>query len=676
MDFLRHFLAPSLVFVALQVGSGAEREIGTYTVEELRSRETTAALYEETRKRIAGLEKDLAEAKTEGDEDEQEDLEEELELLEFSGNWLRRALAPGAAEREIYDANAHVERFLHTLEEGLGPSGLWSLPKLFRNVFLGGLVGQPAPNVPAARRDQPLGEARAEKEAVNLHASGRKAYFSVGELAAMTPEEVAALDVSPEHPVWYDRRTLAGMADPVEHLESRLRRGMTAVLRKEGDLDAGADYPMHAARRVLFLEEIYLSGTSAKGTAEDAFGVEWKVKWGDEVAVEPVAGRLYLLAGGKATDFVYTSGHGPDDMVLVLMDPEEAEEERKDDDEDELYPVTVEELKSDLDEFYGFDVEPYIAARGVVTPSNVDSILRNHPGAGKSKYRKEKMIGRHWVAFRESSVEFKPQGYIERHDGSRMSDPAAIHDRAFRGMYLFDLWIANRDVKDDNNKAFFFRSPGEGMEISEYREGHHDIGHALGSVWSSGEVNKFRPGETFVRRGLFGNLRFPQATLFRPGAWEAATWADLKWMAGNIVRISDSEIEEAVSASGWPDFVRAAVIYKLVSRRDRIAELFGIDGGSDRASVAAPTMSLPLGTPEEIEAVERRYRLAPGSLARALGGRRTRPGYSETVLRDGKIADCRRSAVVRELVRQRYPSGLDTRYSRLTKTKPRCLEPE
>lgn len=624
-----------------------------------------------TRDRIAGLKKKLEEAKAEDDEDEEEDIEILLEMLAFADRWLERSLAASTASREIYDANAYVDRILRTLENEAGDPGGPGLKRIMRNI-VGGYFGLPAPYVPEGKRDRAVGFDQAKLEAVNLHAPGRERYFSEEELAAMSHSQIAALDVAPDHPVWYSRSQFPGVVDAFPSFESELRRGMTAVLHEKGDLARDRTYPMHSAAKVLFLEEIYLSATSAKGTAEDAFGVEWKVKWGDETAVEPVASRLYLMAGAKATDITYSNGFGPGALVLVLLDPDDAEEEREKEKDDELFPTTVEELAADLEEFYGFDIAPYIHSHGTITESNVDSVLRNHPGGGEKKYRKEKMIGRTWVAFKESGVELKPQDFIERHGGSLMSDVAAVNDRAYRGMYLFDLWIANRDVKDDNNKSFFFRSTSGDMPIREYREGHHDLGLSLGSLWSSGEVNVFKTGDRFAKRGLFGKLRFPQATLFRPGAWDAATWADLAWMAEHIGAISEDQIRNAVAAGGWPDFAQEALVYKLLSRRERIAELFEIDRNED--PVSPPTMTISLGTHGEIAAVERRYELVDGSLAEELGVEGKGSGYRETVLADGRIASSKESAVVRLLTRQRYPSGLATRYSRLSGKSPEALK--
>ncbi len=673
MAVFRSLLIILLFAASGPIGNAQEGDVSGYTTSQLRSRETTRLLHSKIAERSRELQSDLAKAKAEDDKKDKQDIELELEILSFSRRWLERALSPSSNSRDVYDANAYVERILRTSAEGSEEQGLPPVSDLFRNILMGALVGQPMPHVGEKRRSRAVGLEEAELESVNLYLPGRDGYYTAEELAGMSPEQIAALDVSPDHPVWYSRSNFPGTETAFPRFESELTRGMTAVLHQEDDLDSDRGYDIASARKVLFLEEIYLSATSAKGTAEDAFGVEWKVKWGDEVAVEPVTAHLYLMAGARITDITYSSGFGPDALVLVLLDPEEAEEERKKEKNDERYPTTVEELEAAVDEFYGFNLTPYIHSQGIVTRENVDSILRNLPAGGKKKYRRERAIGRQWVAFKESGLEFKPHGFLERMDGSRMSDLTATNDRAYRGMYLFDMWISNRDAKDLNNKSYFVRGTS-GLRIEKYREGHHDMGLALGSLWGSGEVNQFETGSAFARRGLFGKLRFPQAVLFRPAAWDAATWSDLRWMAERIVAISDDRIRHAVAAGKWPDFAQEAMVYKLQTRRDRIGELFGVPGSG--SVTKPPTMTYSLGTPGEIRTVERHYGLIEGSLAEELAAEGKGHRYHESVLEDGLIADSKRSAIVRLLTRQRYPSGLDTRYHRSGGKEPEALKSE
>lgn len=622
---------------------GEEQEAPRYSLEALRRSETTVDLLAEAKEMREDLEKDLAKARAEEDDDEEDDIEDVLEVVHYAEEWLERALGNDVSEADRLQANAYCDRILQTVETPVEGQYLPGYHILFKNILIGATLGQPVQNVPKWMRERPVGLRKARKEAANLYDPSSESFYSVEQLATLSPEQIAALDISPENATWFDRESIAThQPDPVGRFESFLTDGMTAALHEDDDLKKDRRYSPSDARKVLFLEDIYLSATSPKGTTEDAFGVEWKLKWGDEPAMEPVASRLYVLAGGKMTDLSYTTGTGPSDMILILRDPTDPKK-RKD---DKQYPTSIKELKDAVMEFYEFDLAPYIHSNGTITEDNAEEMLANLPKGGKKKYKADNLIGRTWVAFREAGVELKTKGFVRRHDGSRMSDEFAVNDRAVRGLYLLDLWVGNRDVKDDNNQAFLLKSPdrkGE-MKVTDYREGHHDMGLALGSLWSSGEVNEFPIGRQFARRGLLGKLRFRQATLFRPEAWDAATWADGKWMARNIVAITDEQIVDAVASSGWPDFGQKALVWKLVMRRNRLAEVYDLPVPSS-VLTEAPSMAVALGSPAEIARIETRYRLPAGSLAEEVAKVSTEPGFVEPVLIDGEIVDCDDSAL-------------------------------
>ncbi|MEQ1842215.1 MAG: hypothetical protein ABL994_17555 [Verrucomicrobiales bacterium] len=261
-------------------------------------------------------------------------------------------------------------------------------------------------------------------------------------------------------------------------------------------------------------------------------------------------------------------------------------------------------------------------------------------------------------------MELKPKGFIKTSDGARLSDEVAPHDRAARGTYLLALWLANRDVKDNNSKTYFVKRQGD---IVGYQEGQHDLGFALGSMLRSGEVNRFDTGSDFARAGLLGqNNRFHQAQFFKPEAWRSATWADSRWMAQRIVAISEKEIRQAVSYSLWPDFVQDALVYKLIDRQNTVRRLYGMTESLSRCPPEPPSKIIPLGNSGQIRAVEEKYRLPVGSLSAELTARRTGPGYVETILDRGQIARAKESALISLLEKHRFPSGLSRRYSRVT----------
>ena len=272
-------------------------------------------------------------------------------------------------------------------------------------------------------------------------------------------------------------------------------------------------------------------------------------------------------------------------------------------------------------------------------------------------------------------MELSTDGFLRRSDGLRLSDELAVQDRVARGSFVFDLWVANRDVKDDNSDSFFPMSNAGGrMSITDYWEGRHDQGLTLGSLSAALDVNQFDIGKDFARRGLFGKIRIMQSIGSEPEPYDYATWADGRWMTSQLAAITEEEIREAVTACRWPDFAQEALTYRLINRRDRLTELYGLSGESTHP---APSMTVALGTPAEIRAAERRYGLPEGAIAAEfeLGSVKAGPGYAETVLKNGVITSGKKSALVRALTRHLYPSGLATRYELFLGHKPpKCLQ--
>ncbi|MDF1741223.1 MAG: hypothetical protein P1U86_18825 [Verrucomicrobiales bacterium] len=622
----------------------------------IRQRERTADL-------IAGLEGEL---EMTSDEDDRDDIEDRLEVL----NFLSRELGTvGSSESERVRMNANAARILASVTGEEPSEKLPPFNVLFRHIVWGSLFGHGIPTVKKSARDLPSGES-AISESPFLYDPTSRSFYGPAQLSAMSPNQISTLDIDPHHPAWLSWSAIeTSRTSRLTEFESEMQRGMTRYLQSEGDLPHGHSYSLSRARRVLFLEEVYLSATSPKADTEDAYGVEWKLKWGDEPAVEPVASRLYLLAGGRETDLVFANGAGKAGTTLILNEKGTADKDEEED--DERHAATVEELKSALLDFYGFDLEPYIYESGTITEGNVSEVLGHLATDGEEKYRPGKLIGRDWVTFKESGVELDPKGFIRREDGAPLADAIARNDRVYRGLYLFDLWIENGDVKDGNQKAFYRAGPDPGGEwqLRTYAEGHHDMGLSFGGLFSSGETNRFRAGNKFAYAGA-NKLRFKGPVLYKPKSWLDATWADGKWMARHIAAIPESQIREAVAASLWPDFVQEVLVYRLLSRRNRIAELFEIDRRGEPASITAPSLSVALDSEASRAALEKRYGLPAGALAAEM--RADRPSFrkKERIVRNGVIASHEDSLLMRALVRHRYPSGIVDRYRRHSDRSP------
>ncbi|MEM7146900.1 MAG: hypothetical protein AAF591_17350 [Verrucomicrobiota bacterium] len=625
-----------------------------YTLDQLRSPDTTAALIERADQLTAQTQQELATVKQSGDARAINAVEGNLDILAFTTNQLRHTLQSNPTPRERLETNAYAEKVLQGIEDPVQGELAPPFYDLFANVVIGGMFGH---DVPAPKKDRPIGQSQAKRESPFLYEPGRTDYFSVDELAVMTPEQVSLLDISPDHPNWYDRNSWAKIRhDPLAHFEKFIEDGLDRTLHEHSTVSAAATYDMQTAQKVLFLDYIFKAATTPKGQVQDAYGGLWKIKWGPEASIASVTWQLYILAGARITNVILTNGTGPAAMTLVLANPAEAATKKSS--SKIAYPATVEEFKATIEDFYKFDITPYIHSSGTITHANINSVLRNLPPGGKTEFRKNNLIGRNWIAFKESSIELNTDGFIRRSDGLRLSDNLASHDRVERGSFLFDMWVGNRDVKDANSDTFFpMTGPGH---VTNHYQGRSDQGLTLGSLFAAGDVNLFDVDETFAKRGLFGENRFYVSILFEPEAYDTLTWSDAKWMARHIADISDADIRKAVTGSEWPDFAQEALAYRLINRRDQIAMLFDLGDGP---TIPAPSLVIALGTPEEITAAEQRYNLPPGSVAAELATMKTGPGYSEAILNNGVIMSGTKSALVRALTKHAYPSGLASRYS-------------
>ena len=609
------------------------------------------------------------------DEDRKDDLEDQLEVLRYLDRRISHSLARGVDEDGALSLNIKAARILRQLSlEGSGQSPVHKMQAAVAGLVRTSIAPHRLPLLPVDEATANLSREEARLEAAFLYDSDTGSFLGWERLIGKSPLEVSKLDVSPNHPAWY--RSGSRPENPVEHLEIMLQQGIRSVLLAEGKIRRSADWNLVDSRRVVFLEEAYKSATSAKCRVEDLFGVEWKMKWGDEVQSEPVSSHLYLMAGGRMTDLVY-AGKSSDTLVVLAEAGKYDSSSARSGEERE--PETVEHLASTLDEFYGFDVLPYIHSHGTIDRRLAEEIAGFAPAGSEITVRPNELLGRTWVRFREFSMELRPKGYIRRVDGSSATDLAANHDRVARGLYLFSLWLANRDAKNDNNKTFFVKrpvaGPGSRLMIDRHFDGHHDLGVTLGSVLSAGAINDLATGSSFIRRSLMGRSALVRETfVYFPTAYRSATWSDLRWMADRICGLREADLRAAARASGWPDFVMEALVFKLQARRAEIAAAFGVRDVEGARRTPPPDWVIDLSSPRNVRDAEAHYGLQGGSLAAALRAKYGElPSEAEVLLRGGQIVDSKESALINELVKQRYPAGLSDRYSRFANRHPEAF---
>ncbi len=514
----------------------------------------------------------------------------------------------------------------------------------------------------------PVGLSQAKLEAERLvDPNNRENYISREGLAKLSHVEIADLDIGDLHPVWHTKEYIKNHPNSWKDLEQWMEQNLTNRVMSKRDFARefpNFKYRLASARKVLFFDRLKNSATAPKINTRDAYGIRWKLKWGAEMQPEVVANRLYMKLGGKFTDLVYVNGPKKSELVLILGDPSKAEEKR----EKECYPLNAEEFDQCLlKSVYKFKLTPYINESGLITEANVDNILADLPHETPEGKRREDLIGRHFVTFNESMIELKPSGFIERGGPAAFSSNGAVEDRVGRGLFLYNMWVWNMDAKDDNNRAVlannFLNTPG-----TTYLEFQHDQGVTFGGLLTTGLLNGFGVGTSFMRISKWsGVIRFNQALGYYPRAWRKTTYADALWMANKIVSLTRKDIEEIVAFTKWPDFMQETLVYKLMARRNRIARIFNIQPSDGEWNLKANNFSVDLSTEAHRQAAADKYGLSLATIEEAMqvAGLAETP-YIDPIVNNGRIKRCDRSLLIGLLETYRHPAGLSRRVFRFS----------
>ena len=186
--------------------------------------------------------------------------------------------------------------------------------------------------------------------------------------------------------------------------------------------------------------------------------------------------------------------------------------------------------------------------------------------------------GREYVVFREAVAELK-HDEIHRIGFFPFSHGIAEEHREARGLFAFNVWIANADMKDEENNKVALRRDAGGRYRAHLIQ--QDLGHALGLVlpekpdalpWDLVE----RDPVSRLLGALRGRIELSYLDLQENGLEHTATYADIKWMVRRIGRLTREQIEDAVALGRWPGAIGALYVEKLVERRNQLVEAFGL----------------------------------------------------------------------------------------------------
>ncbi len=522
------------------------------------------------------------------------------------------------------------------------------------------------PNVEIDERDRIVGLEQAAKESTFLVGQNGN-YLSVDDLAKMSVNEIADLGISDNHPLWHSEKYLAtAQKDSWTKIEKWSEKKMKKKIEKKISIEAANEYSIDRAKKVLFFDEIKTSATSPKVNVYDAYGEKWKLKWGNEVQVEPVANKIYLKMGAKFADLVYTNARGVDGTVLVLGDPTQAGSCSLINSYDLLKQCL-------LDSKYNFNIDPYTLEKGVINEANVEKVLRNLTTNGTSGTKKSDLLGRTYLTFHESMVEFKGSKGVDYGGPIPGSFFGSEEDRVARGLLIFNMWIKNIDSKDENNKNVILNDLY--VDGDQYIEYQHDLGASLGALGQSGSMDAI--ADSSFARNTNSKIIFDQFMLYRPKAWMNITFADGLWMAKKIARITKQDLDQMLKDTKWPEFYQKIFVRKLLARRNKIAEVFGISEmiSAEERKIDIMDIKIDLSSKDARRDAAVMFNIELAKLERLM--KKTRlldrnnvSQYVDTVVKNNHVVGCESSIIVNLLESGPNPSGIKRRIERAKDYKP------
>ena len=184
-----------------------------------------------------------------------------------------------------------------------------------------------------------------------------------------------------------------------------------------------------------------------------------------------------------------------------------------------------------------------------------------------------------YVVFSEANAEVKPRELV-RIGFFAWSEGMASESREARGLGIFNAWIANADMKDEENNKVSLREDADGtMQMYLTQQ---DIGHAMGYVlperpdafpWDLVEQSVFERTTGRMR----GKIELNYVNLQQAGLEWVPTYADAKWMTRRIAQLTRAQIEEAVGLGHWPGGIGPLYVEKLINRRNQLVRVFDLE---------------------------------------------------------------------------------------------------
>ena len=163
--------------------------------------QTTAFLETQTNQAVSMIESLQAKLRETEDKGDRDEIEDTIEILEYGRGLMASALSSGNPTH-VYSANSRGYRILESVRNPVEGEGLPAPTEGLSNVVWGGIFGHGIPALSEKEKRAPLGPELAALESRYLYDSKSDSYYSVDQLAKLTPMQVSELDIRSGHPGW------------------------------------------------------------------------------------------------------------------------------------------------------------------------------------------------------------------------------------------------------------------------------------------------------------------------------------------------------------------------------------------------------------------------------------------------------------------------------------------
>jgi len=198
---------------------------------------------------------------------------------------------------------------------------------------------------------------------------------------------------------------------------------------------------------------------------------------------------------------------------------------------------------------------------------------------------------RNFVVFKQAAIEARVEG-VERVGSWPYWKNGHASMREVRGLMLYNMWINNTDVKEQENNKLLMREMPNGER--KYFAMQHDQGFGFGTILpelvESFTWSMIRNPSKDSRNVYFRYRTFQDLT-----GQKHISEADMKWAARLIARLSRKQITDAVMLGGWPKSVGLLLAEKLISRRNELVEAFNLEAEGIRMIPYDRELSTPDG---------------------------------------------------------------------------------